>query len=203
MNTTPDETLLALWMEDELHGEEFATVDAWASARPEHLAARESLRGWKRQVSSAIPASEEPPYPDFFNHRIERSIRELQTTAPAAASAPGSLAFWRSWFLPAGAFAGMALAFWMGQLSQSSAPVGGPAGIASTDGWEPVVYTPDQAVDAEWFASSSADATVIVLNGLHAIPDHLELTGTALVPPRDNGMATAETGQAVESGVAR
>jgi len=35
---------------------------------------RESARKWKAMLKSAIPAVEEPPYPDFFNKRIAQHI---------------------------------------------------------------------------------------------------------------------------------
>ena len=35
MNTNPDETTLALWLEDELTGAELAAMDAWAADMPE------------------------------------------------------------------------------------------------------------------------------------------------------------------------
>ena len=64
----------------------------------------------------------------------------------------------------------MVLAFWVGKKTQS---------VPNTM-WrmrrgrfpvEPVVYTPENGVKAEWFASAKASATVIVLNGVTAIPD--------------------------------
>ena len=47
---------------------------------------------------------------------------------------------------------------------------------------EPVVYTPETGVNAELFASSDASATVIVLNGVTAIPDATDFSETVYVP---------------------
>lgn len=179
MNTNPDEATLALWLDDELTGSELAAVEAWASGQPEQLAAREEVRRWRAMIASAIPAAEEPPFPDFFNSRIQQSIQVpvQKVAAPAVTARP----FWKSWLMPVTAFAGMALAFWVGKQSHpvteydvSNAPRAIPV--------EPMVYTPEKGVNAEWFTSSKASATVIVLNGVSAIPDTTDFSETVYVP---------------------
>jgi hypothetical protein len=183
MNTTPDETMLALWLDDELDGEQFAAVEAWAQSRPEQLAAREEVRRWRSMVRAAVPATVEPPYPDFFNSRIERSIRDLQIPAQGGGLAVAR-PWWSNWLLPASAVAGMVFTFWMG--AQSSA--------VHRQGTHSV-YTPESGVDAEWFASAPASATVIVLQGVEAIPDSLDFGGTAsLVPVEEDRAIVAVPG---------
>lgn len=170
MNTTPDEVMLALWLDDELEGDDFAAVEAWAQARPEQLAAREEVRRWRGVVGEAMPASVEPPYPDFFNSRIEKSIRELEAPAAEKVVPMAVRPWWINWFLPVTAVAGMVLTFWLGTQASGGGAMGAPS-----------VYTPESGVDAEWFASAPASATVIVLEGVDAIPDTLEFDGTAAV----------------------
>lgn len=177
MNTTPDETRLALWLEDELHGEELAAFDAWVADHPGHYAARDELRCWRRLMAENLPSEEEPPYPDFFNQRIAKSIRDL-TPAQAVISKPGfSL---RSWFMPLAACAGMVLTFWLGGQRHTSSEIdvtGAPRAIPV----EPILYTPEKGVTAEWFDSLQASATVIVLNGVEAIPDDTDFSETAYI----------------------
>lgn len=193
MNTTPDEVMLALWLDDELSGEELTRVEAWAAGQPEQLAAREEVRAWRKSVAAAVPAAEEPPYPDFFNNRIEKAIRDLQAqeTPPVPARASGG--FWR-WLFPMSAFAGMALAFWIGTKAQSQAP--GEVVTIREKGFSPVWYTPEQGVDAEWVAGKGGSGSVIVLQGLSAIPDTLDFTETASFqnPTSDSG-STAGTAE--------
>lgn len=177
MNTNPDEATLALWLDDELAGADHASVEAWALTRPEHLAAREEVRRWRATIASAIPASEEPPYPDFFNSRVLQAIRE-QT--PAAAPAAKSVS-WKSWFMPAAACAGMVLTFWVGTKTRST-PEYDVAGAPKAIPVEPIVYTPENGVNAEWFASKEASATVIVLKGVAAIPDATDFSETVYLP---------------------
>jgi hypothetical protein len=173
----PDEATLALWLDDELTGSELAAVEAWAKGQPEQLAAREEIRRWRETMATAFPASEEPPYPDFFNSRVLRSIREQTSKAEI----PVRRASWKSWLMPATACAGMVLAFWVGKESQS-VPEYDVSNAPRAIPVEPVVYTPESGVNAEWFASAKASATVIVLNGVSAIPDTMDFSETAAVP---------------------
>lgn len=178
MNMKPDETTLALWLDDELTGSDLASVEAWAATQPEQLAAREEIRRWREMVTSNMAASIEPPYPDFFNSRVLQSIREQ---APVPASPEKKPFFWKSWFMPIAACAGMAFAFWAGMKTQS-VPEIDVAGAPRAIPVDPVVYTPENGVNAEWFTSSEASATVIVLNGINAIPDSMDFSETVYVP---------------------
>ena len=155
MNTNPDEASLALWLDDELTGVELAAVEPWASGQPEQVAAREEIRRWRATMAAAIPASVEPPYPDFFNSRVLQAIREQKPKANIAVKYSFS---WKSWLMPVAACSGMVMAFWIGKKNQSStdyAVINAPRAIIV----EPVVYTPETGVKAEWFASSKASAT--------------------------------------------
>ena len=175
MNTNPDEVTLALWLDDELAGADHAAVEAWALTQPERLASREKIRRWRATMATAIPASEEPPYPDFFNSRVLQAIRE-----PAPATKAPSFS-WKSWLMPVAACAGMALTFWAGTQA-TSPPEYDVAGASKAIPVDPVLYTPENGVAAEWFASKSASATVIVLNGVAAIPDSTDFSQTVNVP---------------------
>lgn len=171
----PDEATLALWLDDELTGDDLAAVEAWALGRPEQIAAREEIRLWRATMSRALPGSEEPPYADFFNQRVLQGIREISVKPIDSVRKSWG---WKSWFPPLTACAGMALAFWIGTRTRSFPEVdvtGAPRAILV----EPVVYTPENGVMAEWFTSTKASATVIVLNGVTAIPDSTDFSATA------------------------
>ena len=177
MNINPDETRLALWLEDELHGEELAAFEATLADRPELHAAREEARRWRDMMFAALPSSEEPPYPEFFNHRVARSIRELDAK-PAATPKPAGGFSWRAWFMPLAACAGMVMAFWLGGKRTGGVPEIDVTGAPRAIPVDPVFYTPENGVSAEWFASAEASATVIVLNGVEAIPDATDFSET-------------------------
>ena len=65
---------------------------------------------------------------------------------------------------------------------QTSVPGIDVAGAPRAIPVDPVVYTPENGVNAEWFTSSEASATVIVLNGINAIPDSMDFSETVYVP---------------------
>ncbi len=174
----PDEATLALWLDDELTGADLTAVETWAAGHPDQIAARSEVRRWRAMVASAIPASEEPPFPDFFNSRVLQAIREQ---APQPQVAEKASNFWNSWLMPVAACAGMALTFWAGSKTHS-APEYDVAGAPRAIPVEPVVYTPVSGVNAEWFASTEASATVIVLSGVTAIPDATDFSETVYLP---------------------
>jgi hypothetical protein len=189
MNTNPDEAKLALWLDDELHGEELAEVEAWAGKQPEQVAAREEVRRWRSLIASAIPASEEPPYGELFSGRVARAIREPVVDSAVVAKRRLS---WQAVLMPLAACAGMAFAFWLGMQTKSAPPEFNVAGAPRAIPVEPIVYTPDRDVEAEWFTSSEASATVIVLNGVDAIPDETDFSETASLPEDGEIHSTAE-----------
>jgi hypothetical protein len=80
--------------------------------------------------------------------------------------------------MPVAACAGMVLGFSLG-VKRMPGPLeidvtGAPRAIPV----EPILYTPEKGVSAEWFASTEASATVIVLNGVAAIPDATDFSET-------------------------
>ncbi|MEO7099458.1 MAG: hypothetical protein ABI162_08860 [Luteolibacter sp.] len=197
MNTNPDEAKLALWLDDELKGEELASFDAWAAGQPEHAAAREETRRWRAMIAAAIPASEEPAYPDFFNSRIAQAIREQVPEKPIVTEK--RRISWTSWLMPLTACAGMVIAFWVGTKARPNSEVdvtGAPRAIPV----EPIVYTPENGVKAELFASKEASAMVIVLDGVRAIPDALDFSETTSLPMDREIDSTADSDQEFESG---
>lgn len=176
MNTNPDEVDLALWLDDELTGDTFAAVEAWATSHPEKLAAREGIRRWRSLVARSIPAAEEPPYPDFFNSRVLQAIRETPAAKPARKAS-----LWKSWLMPMVACAGMALAFLVGKKSGAADEynvMGAPRAIPV----EQLVYAPEKGVEAELVSSPKGAATVIVLKGVAAIPDSTDFSQTVYLP---------------------
>jgi hypothetical protein len=177
MNINPDETRLAMWLEDELHGEELAAFEASVAGRQELHAARAEARRWREMMGVTLRSSEEPPYPEFFNHRVAHSIRELQARPVPTSQATVGFS-WRSWFMPVTACAGMAMAFWLGGKQVGGVHEIDVTGAPRAIPVDPVLYTPESGVSAEWFASTEASATVIVLSGVEAIPDATDFSET-------------------------
>jgi len=188
MNTTPDEELLALWVDDALEGPSAAEVDAWASNQPEWLERREQARQVTPWLKAGLPAAEEPPYAEFFNARIAREIGR-EAGGAVAPTFSRSRGLW-NWFLPATAVAGMVLCFWAGTRMVPAPVVAAPDPVAGPPA--PYLYTPEKGVKAAYFASEPADAMVIVLDGLAAIPDSFEIPETASVKEPEEATAVLE-----------
>lgn len=174
MNTKPDDTTLALWLDDELEGDELARIETWAAGQPEHLAAREEIRRWRAMIGACIPASEEPPAAEFFNERIQHAIRESRHETGDTAS-PLQIRWQRLW-MPLSACAGMAIAFWLGMATPREQKQPPLATIRMAPNVTPSIYTPESGVIAESFDSKAA--TVIVLSGVGAIPDSVNFEQT-------------------------
>jgi hypothetical protein len=169
MNSMPDEERLGRWLEDELSGAEREQVEAWVAEHPDWLAWRDETRTWKQTLGQVLPAEQAPPAAEFFEARIRRMVREERAPGGRRPLRQDGARRWGGgWWLPAAA-AGMALCFWAGM---RVAP-------ATDRGSTPMVYTPEQGVEAEVFESDGADAMVIVLDGVQAIPDSFEIPDRA------------------------
>ncbi len=190
----PDETKLALWLDDELSGTELAEMNAWSASQPEQLAARERLRKFRGILAENLTASEEPPYPDFFLTRINQGIREMQAASPPSTKTRAS-SFWRSWLMPVAACAGMVLAFSIGRQSGARETSVGKKETSQTM-TAPMVYTPEEGVFAEWIPSPQNHTSVILLKGVSAIPDSTGFSETVYIPTAGeyDRTATLESG---------
>ena len=182
MNTRPDDELLALWLEDELDPAGNAEVEAWIAEHEEWTAWRRETREWKQTLRHALPSEQTPPACEFFEARIQHIVRESPHGAdrPARATTPANTRKTRHrmpW-LPAAAAAGMALCFWGGTRfsNPAAAPAPAPTPAATPLAGAPILYTPEQGVEAQMFESENAHAMVIVLDGVTAIPDSAQIT---------------------------
>ncbi len=179
MNMNPDEITLARWLDDELSGQEHSDMEAWASRNPEQLEAREELRNLRKVLQDNLVASEEPPYSDFFMTRLHQGIRDVEKGKAIAEPNGGSRvmkSLWSAWLMPLAACAGVVLAFVIGRQT------GTQDVVAKENITVPVLYTPEEGVAAEWVPQGSANASVIVLQGVAAIPDATDFSSTVYVP---------------------
>ncbi|MGJ8675942.1 MAG: anti-sigma factor family protein [Akkermansiaceae bacterium] len=177
--TSPNEATLTLWMDGELKGDELKYVELWVQEHPEILAERDAVQAMNQQISTHLPNSIEPPYPEFFNQQVLRQINQdnldSQTTETKQKAS-----FWQ-WFAAPMAAAGMAACFFLGTQIKSSPEYNQSGKVAQYSS----VYTPDGSVHADMFNSDEEGITVIVLEGLQDIPDELNIVGNSH-RPKDN-----------------
>lgn len=168
--------MLTRWMDGVLTDAERDELAPFLAAHPELAEEHEGFLRMRGEIQSVLPASEEPPYPDFFNTHLERLISEergavLEKAAPASG-------VWRMvrWWLAPAAVAAVVLAFMAGMQMGTSRDGGGPVVVVAST---PAVYSPIVSVQAEAMRDESFGGTVIVLEGLDDIPSSVDLFQTA------------------------
>ena len=166
------------WIDGELSPEELPAFEAHASKDPQLSAAKKQAEQLRRLLQAEMPARE-IPNPEFFNSQIQRRITEGAASSAPAEAAPstsggGILSWFRSPFTLASAAAVILLGFFALSQNRNGSTTPDHTSVAST-------YTPDKEIGASHFYSDEAEATVIMLDGLAALPDSTELKGQNIV----------------------
>ena len=176
MDLERNQQRLTRWIDGELDGDELREFEQALADDPQLAAAKAEAESLRQLLQSEMP-DRDIPNPEFFNSQIQRRIADESadtTRSPPPASNSGIL----SWFLSPFTLASAATVIALGLFALSQLPGGKPStdhtSVAST-------YTPDKAIDARDFYSAAADATVIVLDGLSALPDSTEIKGQNIV----------------------
>lgn len=165
----PDNRSLFFWLEDELTSSAQPSVEAWCASQPEWLSKREAVRSWKAVLPRVMAAELALPYPDFFQSKLMQAIEQDSQFSVNALAPPLNPRWWSRLWLPATALAAMALCFLGGmQFTKNSPQINAM-----------VIYTPELGVDAKYFQTSPAEGSVIVLNGIAALPDSFEVPQTS------------------------
>jgi len=180
MNLEDRQQQLTRWIDGELEGEALRAFEAAAAEDPLLLEAKVEADHLRQMLQSDMPARE-IPNPEFFNSQIQRRIADdlpAPTPSPASSSPTGGGIM--SWFRSPFTLASAAAVVGLGLFALSHAP--DPGGSANADHTSVAsTYTPDRQIDASHFYSDEADATVIMLDGLAALPDSTELKGQNIV----------------------
>lgn len=194
MNATPppppddlNDEIMTRWMDGELSPAELDVMQQVLQQQP-HLqleAEREATLQIGNLLRTHLPSSLEPHSPDFFTSRIMEEIHASGGAQPLPASGSKSRTAWFSflkqpWFAPLASAAAVAVVFLVSNGLQSD-------GSSKRNGTARV-YAPDSRVTASAYYSESAEATVIELQGLEAVPDDREiraydLAGSDVVTP--------------------
>ncbi len=165
---TPDDHLLARWLDGALSAEDTARFEAMMANDPSLREEAESMRRMGEAIRATVTFERAVPHGDFFNSQIQERIGEMQRTEDRERVAASTGASWLSWlkgpWILAGAAAALAVGFFVfrGEPLQTQ--------IVS-------LYTPNMEVHANAFHSDEADATVLMLDGLQNIPAEKDLAG--------------------------
>jgi negative regulator of sigma E activity len=170
MKTPPDETQIVRWLDGEMDASEKSAFDAMLAQDPELRAEMESLSQLGDTLRKNLPIERDLPHADFFNSQIQvRISQEEMQQAREESRTPVR----RSWFsgfrLPwvlataAAVVALVAVTFRPGGAEQASF-------VLSS-------YAPNPSVQARTFHSDEANATVLMLDGLTALPPDRKIVG--------------------------
>lgn len=155
------------------------------------LAAMGSL---SKMIKGETMASVEPPYSDFFNSQLMRKVDlEIKSQHPAKKVER----WWQSlrWaWAPAGALA-LVLSFFAGH--RVSRPTGDE--MTAQSGKErdlvmslPTVYFAGEVLEADVISDSSGEVSAIVVNGLSAIRDDIDLVTVSSEDPLPSTYSSSE-----------
>lgn len=171
-HTPLNEDLLTRWIDGQLTPEESALIEQQAALMPELQLEKEQASQLGDLLRTHLPAIQEPPSPEFFTSSIMEEIRrELPATGTTARkSRPPAWLRWLEipWIAPLASAAAVAVGFmlWNNAAGTTAGPSGSP--LAQT-------YTPDPKITASAWYSEEAEATVIDLQNLDAVPDDREI----------------------------
>lgn len=170
MKPTDNEELLARWLDGELNESERAAFEARLASDPSLRAEAEAMRDVGAALQQGFQRQVEVPHADFFNSQIQQRIdalrKEDSKLNPVHTFVDGSRFGWftKKWLIAGAAAACLTIAAL--QLGQT----GNATVVLST-------YAPNSTVRANTYHSSDADATVLMLDGLTAVPADRKLVG--------------------------
>lgn len=179
---TPDDQLLGRWLDGELTADERPRFEAMMAADPDLKREAESMKQMGDLLRAHVPLERELPHADFFNSQIQERIAADQRAEERAKGEPAS-ASWFSWLRTPWSLAAVAAVLTVGFfVLQEGKP---QTQILS-------LYAPNPAIHATSYHSSSANATVLMLDGLDAIPAEANIVGLN-VHSSENDTAYATT----------
>ena len=167
MNKEKIEELMVKWVDHRLTEAESVELDKMLLENPSLKDEIQKMVQVKNLIQTEVPASVEPPYPDFFNSQVMRKIdSKLASQQPKAVVRRWWQDLRVAW-VPAGALA-LVLSFLAGQrLSEPS-----EQGSALVEANQiPSVYFSESHLEAEVISDSNGDVSAIVVEGLSELDD--------------------------------
>ena len=82
-----------------LSGDDEREFEAYLQEHPEFLTEMDAYETVRTSLQDVVQAEQEPPYPDFFNSRLERMIMESEKSTSAVEAQPQ-----KSWFSSIGSW---------------------------------------------------------------------------------------------------
>lgn len=168
---------LIRWIDGEMKEAERASFEEQLKHDPVLAKEAQELRALSEGIRSHLSAEMKVPHADFFNSQIQVRIAQMEADEARAKQKSGNadwsiLLQWlrQPWFAAAGAVALAIIGF---VALRPTADTPGESFILSS-------YAPNAHVQARTFHDAGADATVLMLDGLDAVPADRKVTGISV-----------------------
>jgi hypothetical protein len=163
---------LIRWLDGETTATERTAFEERLKQDPALAQEARQMRALSASLRTHLPAEMRVPHADYFNTQIEVRITQMALdearSKQAGVSFAGLLQWLRQpWFAVAGAAALAVLSFVLLRPATSDAS---ESMILSS-------YTPNTHVQARTYHDNAADATVLMLDGLDAVPAEKKVSG--------------------------
>jgi len=172
MKPPSEEHDLIRWIDGEMNETERATFEERLKQDPVLAKEARQMRDLSTSLRAHLPAEMRVPHADYFNTQIEVRITQMaldDTRAKQAAPGWGIMLQWlrQPWFAMAGTAALAVLGFFL--LSPGTGDASESMILSS--------YTPNTHVQARTYHDTGAEATVLMLDGLDAVPAERKVSG--------------------------
>lgn len=167
MKTPPEDHDLIRWLDGEMPPAEHARFTARLDADPALRRELEQLQRLSRDLRAHLPAEMPVPYADFFNSQIQVRLAQEEAPPVSRPQRAGWLARLRA---PGWATLATAAAVLVAGVMIWRQDAAADSRVLST-------YAPNPGVQARVFHSEAAQATVLLLDGLEALPADRKVVG--------------------------
>jgi hypothetical protein len=176
MKPPSDNHDLSRWLDGEMNDTEHAALEEQLKLDPVLAKEAKELRALSATLRSHLPAEMKMPHADFFNSQIQ--VRIAQMEAEETRLKQPTSTGWRNllqWLRQPWLAAASALA-----LAVFSFVLFRPASGDPTTSTILSSYTPNTQVRAHTFHDEAASATVLMLDGLDAVPAEKKISGISV-----------------------
>jgi len=172
MKHPSEEHDLIRWLDGEMNETERTTFEECLKQDPALAKEAQNMRALSTSLRAHLPAEMRVPHADYFNTQIEVRITQMaldDSRAKQASPGLGAMLQWlrQPWFALAGTAALAVLGFFL-------------MNPATGDASESMIlssYTPNTHVQARTYHDNGAEATVLMLDGLDAVPAERKVSG--------------------------
>jgi hypothetical protein len=170
MNPPPDDDqLLGRWLDDELTPAERTRFESMLAAEPALREEAESMKKLGDTLRANVKFEREVPHADFFNSQIQEAIAAEQRAQERSKAGTSAATSWFTWLRAPWALAGAAAVLALGAFLMRGKD-GARTEILS-------LYAPSAKVQAAVSYHDDAQATVLLLDGLDAVPADRNIVG--------------------------